>query len=127
MAPKDAAKGDGQHFPTHAVTGREADSPRGRIYLMRGWAEEQFELTEEATLHLDQCIVCRACEGVCPSGIRMGEMMESFRATTGRERRQPPAAARWARISSPRSSAIRPCVTTRSPSMRVSRVRRRGD
>jgi glycolate oxidase iron-sulfur subunit len=71
------------HCPTHGVTGREADSPRGRIYLMRGWAEGALELTKEARAHLDRCIVCRACESVCPSGIRMGEMMESFRAETG--------------------------------------------
>ena len=68
------------HCPTHGVTGREADSPRGRIHLMRGWAEGRIELTDEAHRHLDLCIVCRACESVCPSGIRMGDMMESFRA-----------------------------------------------
>jgi glycolate oxidase iron-sulfur subunit len=63
---------------------------------MRGWAEGQFELSEESHGHLDQCIVCRACEGVCPSGIRMGEMVESFRAATGPDR---PAASpsRWGR------------------------------
>jgi glycolate oxidase iron-sulfur subunit len=65
--------------PTYGVTGREADSPRGRIYLMRGYAERALPLSREALRHLDQCIVCRACETVCPSGIRMGEMMESFR------------------------------------------------
>lgn len=67
------------YCPTHGITGREADSPRGRIYLMRGYAEGEFDLSPEAEKHLDQCIVCRACETVCPSGIRMGEMMESFR------------------------------------------------
>jgi len=67
------------YCPTHGITGREADSPRGRIYLMRGYAEGALELTGEAEKHLSQCIVCRACETVCPSGIRMGEMMESFR------------------------------------------------
>jgi glycolate oxidase iron-sulfur subunit len=72
------------HCPTHSVTGREADSPRGRIHLMRGYAEGRFELSAGAELHLAQCIVCRACESVCPSGIRMGEMMESFREEMGR-------------------------------------------
>ncbi len=65
--------------PTYRVSGRESDSPRGRIYLLRGHAEDSFELSPEARLHLDLCIVCRNCETVCPSGIRMGEMMESFR------------------------------------------------
>lgn len=72
------------HCPTHAVTGREADSPRGRIYLMRGTSEDAFTISPEAQAHLDGCIVCRGCESVCPSGIRMGDMMESFRAATRR-------------------------------------------
>jgi glycolate oxidase iron-sulfur subunit len=76
------------HCPTHGVSGREADSPRGRIYLMRAWGESTLDLSEEAQLHLDRCIVCRACESVCPSGIQMGEMMESFRHEI-RERRPP--------------------------------------
>ena len=67
------------HCPTHEVTGREADSPRGRVHLIRGFAEGRFELSENAELHLDQCIVCRACESACPSGVRMGEIMELFR------------------------------------------------
>lgn len=70
------------HCPTYGVTGREADSPRGRIYLMRGWAEGRFDLSDDAHERLDACIVCRGCESVCPSGIRMGEMMESFREET---------------------------------------------
>jgi glycolate oxidase iron-sulfur subunit len=67
------------YCPTHGVTGRESDSPRGRIYLMRGYAEDALEFTPEVNRHLEQCIVCRACETVCPSGIRMGDMMEGFR------------------------------------------------
>jgi len=78
------------HCPTYRVTGREAESPRGRIHLLRGWAEERFPLTDGAREHLDHCIVCRTCESVCPSGIRMGDMMESFRAE---ERAAHPTAA----------------------------------
>lgn len=75
------------YCPTHGITGREADSPRGRIYLLRGYAEETIDISPEAEKHLAQCIVCRACETVCPSGIRMGEMMESFRHELNRARR----------------------------------------
>ncbi len=67
------------HCPTYGVSGREADSPRGRIHLMRSWAEGTLELSADARERLDACIVCRGCESVCPSGIRMGEMMEGFR------------------------------------------------
>jgi len=65
--------------PTYRVSGRESDSPRGRVYLLRGHAEGHLELTGEAKRHLDLCVVCRNCETVCPSGIRMGEMLEVFR------------------------------------------------
>lgn len=67
------------HCPTYDLTLRESDSPRGRIYLMRQYAEGTYDLTPAVEKHLDQCIVCRGCETVCPAGIQMGEMMESFR------------------------------------------------
>jgi glycolate oxidase iron-sulfur subunit len=86
------------HCPTHGVTGREADSPRGRIHLMRGWAEGRNELSAGTRRHLDLCIVCRACESVCPSGIRMGEMMESFRHATLAEHPTGPARSGFARF-----------------------------
>ncbi|MCZ6793630.1 MAG: (Fe-S)-binding protein [Planctomycetota bacterium] len=72
--------------PTYGITGKEASSPRGRIYLMRGYAEDNLELSSEVLRHLDECIVCRACETVCPSGIRMGDMMESFRGMLDEKR-----------------------------------------
>ncbi len=72
------------YCPTHGVTGRESDSPRGRIYLMRGYAEDGEGISREAEQHILQCIVCRACETVCPSGIHMGDMMESFREELNR-------------------------------------------
>ena len=101
------------HCPTHGITGREADSPRGRIYLMRAWAESTLDLTDEAQLHLDQCIVCRACESVCPSGIRMGEMMESFRHERSAERPARGFGAGLSRfscaVSSPTAGALRFC------------------
>ena len=71
--------------PTYRASGREADSPRGRIYLLRRFAEDPLELSRAAQEHLDLCIVCRNCESVCPAGIRMGDMMESFR-DAGRRR-----------------------------------------
>lgn len=77
------------HCPTYDLTLRESDSPRGRIYLMRQYAEGQLDLGSEVSRHLDQCIVCRACESVCPSGIHMGEMMESFRQEQRKQSKSP--------------------------------------
>jgi glycolate oxidase iron-sulfur subunit len=66
--------------PTYLHLGDEADSPRGRIYLMRAHDEGRQAVTLEFAAHLDRCLVCRACETACPSGVRFGSMMEEFRA-----------------------------------------------
>jgi len=62
--------------PTYERFGREGTSPRGRIYLLRGLAEGSVDPAAEVRRDLDLCLVCRACEPVCPSGVRFGEMME---------------------------------------------------
>lgn len=65
--------------PTYAMFGREGTGPRGRIYALRGLAEGAIEATPEVTRDLDLCLVCRACEPVCPSGVKFGELMEHGR------------------------------------------------
>lgn len=68
------------HCPTHQVLGVEADSPRGRIYLMRALAEGRVEDPQSIRPFLDRCLDCRACETACPSGVRYGEILEATRA-----------------------------------------------
>ena len=69
-----------QVCPTYLELGDEADSPRGRIYLMRAYEEGRQSVTRGLVDHLDRCLVCRACETACPSGVRFGSMMEDFRS-----------------------------------------------
>jgi len=69
-----------QHCPTYTETGLEAESPRGRLYLIRAIAEERIEATPGTLAHLDLCLQCRNCEAVCPSGVPYGRIMESARA-----------------------------------------------
>jgi glycolate oxidase iron-sulfur subunit len=66
--------------PTYLQLGDEADSPRGRIYLMRAHDEGRQPLSAGLLEHIDRCLVCRACETVCPSGVEFGALMEDFRA-----------------------------------------------
>jgi glycolate oxidase iron-sulfur subunit len=65
--------------PTYEILGTEADSPRGRIYLMRGLAEGRFDLNESVVSHLDSCLGCRACETACPSAVHYGEFLTAVR------------------------------------------------
>ena len=65
--------------PTYLITRAEMDSPRGRIYLMKGLAEGRLELDRDAVRHLDLCLECRGCETACPSGVRYGRLIEHAR------------------------------------------------
>ncbi len=65
--------------PTYAELGDENDSPRGRIYLMRGVVDGRLELTAAIRRHLELCLDCRACETACPSGVQYGRLIEPFR------------------------------------------------
>ncbi|MGE3166265.1 MAG: (Fe-S)-binding protein [Planctomycetota bacterium] len=75
--------------PTYFATGREAESPRGRIAALRAIAEGRTALTPGLATGLDDCLVCRACESHCPSGISMEAMITGYR-----ERFTPTRAAR---------------------------------
>jgi glycolate oxidase iron-sulfur subunit len=72
------------YCPTYLELGNEADSPRGRIYLMRAVTDGRLDLDDEVRGHLDLCLDCRACESACPSGVRYGQLIEPFRVNMAR-------------------------------------------
>lgn len=74
--------------PTYVELGNEADSPRGRILLMRALEEGRLEPTPDVTGHIDRCLGCRACETACPSGVPYGSLLEATRPFV--EQHRPP-------------------------------------
>jgi len=55
--------------PTYQVLGDELDSPRGRIYLIKGMLEAGGPPPAQAVLHVDRCLSCLSCMTTCPSGV----------------------------------------------------------
>jgi glycolate oxidase iron-sulfur subunit len=69
--------------PTYRLLGDELDGPRGRIYLIKEVLEGESGAAV-ARQHLDRCLICRACESSCPSGVEYGELLEIGRAMVER-------------------------------------------
>lgn len=66
--------------PTYNRLGDEADSPRGRLHLMRAVVDGRLDPSADAfQTHIDRCLGCRACEPVCPSGVEYGSLLELAR------------------------------------------------
>ena len=89
------------------MLGDEADSPRGRIQLIRTVVASPGAPSESTVDHLEACLVCRACETACPSGVPFGRIMEGAREVL-RERETGGAVARTAldTVSRPRRLAL---------------------
>jgi len=86
--------------PTYVETLVETSGPRGRIALIKAVAEGRLELTSPGFVHqMSECLDCRACEAVCPSGVEYGRLLEPARTQVQRAtaERQPwhVRALRW--------------------------------
>lgn len=71
------------HCPTYRVLHLEPESPRGRIHLVRAVTEGRIEPNERFSDHLYLCLMCRACETACPSGVQYGRIAEAAREILG--------------------------------------------
>src|SRR5438132_14104545 len=67
--------------PTYVRLGNEADSPRGRLHLMRAVNEGRVSPSAPAFAeHIESCVGCRACETACPAGVEFGFLLQRSRA-----------------------------------------------
>lgn len=99
-----------QACPTYLNLEDENDSPRGRIFLMRSLLEGTVRPDDPSVQqHIDQCLGCRACEPVCPSGVPYGQLLEATRATL-REYRPVPFVARLILFVFARPWLLRPAM-----------------
>src|SRR5579872_2201208 len=71
--------------PTYLETMTETSGPRGRISLIKAVGEGRRDrLSSGFVAQMSECLDCRACEAVCPSGVRYGQLIETARAQVAR-------------------------------------------
>lgn len=66
--------------PTYQILGDEADSPRGRIYLIKGMLEQGRPADAQTVRHIDRCLSCLSCKTTCPSGVNYMHLVDTARA-----------------------------------------------
>lgn len=57
------------HCPTYQVSQHEAESPRGRISLVKAFAEGELSASSALATHLHSCTGCMKCQEVCPANV----------------------------------------------------------
>jgi glycolate oxidase iron-sulfur subunit len=76
--------------PTYKELAVETSSPRGRIALMKAVTQGRLGLASAGFVHqMYECLGCRACEAVCPSGVQYGAILEDSRDQIERQTPRP--------------------------------------
>lgn len=61
--------------PTYLATGRETESPRGRIQLINLWQQGELGPDERLSEHINSCLGCMGCQTACPSGVQYEKIL----------------------------------------------------
>jgi len=76
--------------PTYNTDHLEVQSPRGRVALIRAVEEGRLPLESPGFKeHMYHCLDCRACQTICPSGVKVGELVVAARAELDKNEPQP--------------------------------------
>lgn len=76
--------------PTYNTDHLEVQSPRGRVALIRAVDEGRLPLASPGFKdHMYNCLDCRACQTICPSGVKVGELVLAARAEVDQREPQP--------------------------------------
>jgi len=65
--------------PTYRASLNEADSPRGRIALARAQGETRLTRSDNYADKFYRCLLCAACENICPSGAQAIDILQGSR------------------------------------------------
>ena len=82
--------------PTYLLLGDERDSPRGRIYLIKGMLESVEPPQDTTVRHIDRCLTCLSCMTTCPSGVNYRHLVDHARSHIEATHRRRPH-DRWLR------------------------------
>ena len=67
------------HCPTYRVSRHEGESPRGRISLIKAYAQGQLSASAATQTHLQSCTACMKCEQVCPAKVPYRAILDTGR------------------------------------------------
>ncbi len=67
------------YCPTYQLAKIESESPRGRISLLAALASEELAASNSLKQSLQHCLLCRACEKMCPSSVPFARLMDKGR------------------------------------------------
>jgi glycolate oxidase iron-sulfur subunit len=86
--------------PTYDATGRERNSPRGRIALMRSIADGELAVSPAFADEMSYCLGCLACQTACPAGVNYATLFETARSDIQRANIDPSLERRfWRRVT----------------------------
>ena len=68
------------HCPSYTTKRNEADSPRGRISLIKAFTTSELTPDKALVGHLESCLQCRCCEAVCPANVPFGRLMDTAKS-----------------------------------------------